>query len=74
MTITNEAFASKLKIALDYGVDEDGKSVTKNKTYSHVKSESTDEAIYGVAKTLCNLQDHGIKDVYRIDEVILKEA
>lgn len=74
MAIKNEALASKLKIALDYGVDEDGKSVTKNKTYSHVKSESTDESIYSVANTLCNLQEHDIKEVHRIDEVALKEA
>lgn len=74
MAIQNEAMASKLKISLDHGLDEEGKALTKNKTYSHVKAESTDESIYSVAQTITSLQEHDIKAIYRIDESVLKEA
>jgi len=73
MTIKNEKQESKLKMSFDCGVDDEGKAVVRSKTYSRVKAESNDEAIYSVAKTIGDLQSNRVQEVSRVDESVLIE-
>jgi hypothetical protein len=74
MAVVSEALAAKLKLSLDFGVDEDGKVIKRSKTFSHVKSDATDENILDTAKIIVSLQEHDLRSVVRMDEALLSEA
>lgn len=62
---------SSIKLKLNYGVDKNGKAITKNKSFSNVKSDATDENIFDVANALAELQDHSLIDIIKVDNTSL---
>lgn len=65
--IANKA-DSKFKLVLNAGVDENNKAITKNKTFSNVKSNATNESVYNVATTLAGLQTYTLKNIVKYEE------
>ncbi|QEK11522.1 DUF1659 domain-containing protein [Crassaminicella thermophila] len=68
MAVNVNAGPSKLKIIFSNGVDENGKERKKTKTYSNLKSTSTDQDVYDLAAILVGLQTDTALKVSRLDE------
>lgn len=65
--------ASSLKIKFDCGINLDGKSIIKTRTYSNVRADAASLDVYNVADALASLQKHSILDVIKQDNTTLKE-
>ena len=65
--ITNKA-NSKLKLFYNTGVDENGKDIIKNKTYSNIKAEVSDDNIYNLGVELSQLQEYPLANMVRMEE------
>lgn len=73
MAIVASKNASKLKIVLYAGVDENNKDIIKNKTFNNVKPIATDESIYNTAVALSGLQAYALTNVKRLDDYDLSD-
>lgn len=62
---------SSLKIKYDCGLDNDGKTIVKNRTYSNVSTSSTSQDILDIANALNSLQQHAAIEVIKQDNTIL---
>lgn len=62
---------STLKLKFDCGLTSDGKTITKTRSFSNVKSDATSLDVYNVAETLASLQKHTLTDVIKQDNTIL---
>ncbi|MGL5711972.1 MAG: DUF1659 domain-containing protein [Paraclostridium sp.] len=65
--------ASSLRMRFDCGLDNDGKSITKSRTYSNVKPTALPLDIYNVADALASLQKHSVLEVLKQDSTTLAE-
>lgn len=65
---------SSLRLRYDCGLDDTtGKSITKSRTYSNIKAESSGDDVYQVATALSSLQKHDLLEVAKIDNTTLSE-
>jgi hypothetical protein len=48
-------------------------SITKSRTYSNIKAESSGDDVYQVATALSSLQKHDLLEVAKIDNTTLSE-
>ncbi|KDR96804.1 Protein of unknown function [Peptoclostridium litorale DSM 5388] len=64
---------SSIRLKYSYGVDGDGHEISKRKTLSKVKCDSTNEDIYAVAQSIGGLQDPSLVEVVREDSKMLNE-
>lgn len=74
MAVNAAALDSKLKVYFDGGIDENGKAITKTKTYSKVKSTALNDDVHAVAQAIASVQELPLVTVRRIDEVELTEV
>ena len=65
--------ASSLRIKFDCGLNTDGKSVTKSRTYSSLKPTALALDIYNVADALASLQKHSVVYILKQDNTTLSE-
>ena len=65
--IANQA-NSKLKLSFNAGLDENGKDIIKNKTYSSIKSTVTNDDIYNFGVELSQLQEYPLVNLVRYEE------
>ena len=65
---------SKLKIIFSLGTDNNGKEMTKIKTYANIKASAADEDVYSVADILTNLQSSDVLRIGRLDEKEMTQA
>ncbi len=56
---------SRLQIQMHLGVNEDGKDVTRTKSYSRIRSQASDQDLYDVALSLAALQEHPVVAIRR---------
>ena len=64
---------SSLKIKFDCGLGENGKTITKTRTYPNVKPAAANLDVYNVAEALASLQKHDVLDVAKQDNTSLAE-
>lgn len=62
---------STLKIKFDCGLNEQGKSITKTRSFSNVKHNAASLDVYNVAETLASLQQHTLQDVIKQDNTTI---
>lgn len=62
---------SALKIKFDCGLDENGKTIVKNRTLSNVKSDASSQNILDVANALIGLCEHPALEVLKQENTIL---
>ncbi|MBF8984650.1 DUF1659 domain-containing protein [Lutibacter sp. B2] len=74
MAISAEKSPSHLSIVYNNGVDDNGKTKKKTKSYAGVKAEATNENLYAVATAIIGLQSNTPIEVLRKDESQLSEA
>lgn len=60
---------SCLQIQLHLGVNEDGRDITRTKTFNRIKSDVSDEDLYEVALALVGLQEHPVIAIRRSSNV-----
>ena len=71
MAVESIPFFSTLQMAYDYGVDTDGKAVTRRRSFSNVKTEVTDQDILDVAVAMSQLQSKPVKQILILDKTEL---
>ena len=71
MAVSETKNPSALKIKLDCGLDNDGKTIVKSRTYSNVKSDALSQNVLDVANALVGLCEHDALEVLKQDNTIL---
>ena len=74
MAVIVNPLDTKMVLAFQVGTTEDGKAIIKKKTYSKVKSDSTNEDFHEVAAAIASLQTNLVDDIYRDDLMKIEEA
>ena len=64
---------SRLQIQLHLGVNDEGRDITRTKTFNRIKSDVSDEDLYEVATALVSLQEHPVIAVRRSSNVEYEE-
>jgi hypothetical protein len=67
MPITADIVATDLVLVMDNGTGASGQQLSKNRSFSKVKPEASNEDIYAVAQDLLTLQDKAVISVQRRD-------
>ena len=62
---------SSLKVKFDCGLNDNGKTIVKSRTYSNLKHNATSNDVYDVANALASLQQHSILEITKIDNTTL---
>ena len=71
MAVSETKNASSLKLKFDCGMNDDGKTVIKSRTYSNVKSDATSQDVFDVARALVDLQIHDNMEILKQDNTVL---
>lgn len=62
---------SSLKMKFDCGLGDNGKSITKLRTYSNLKPDAKALDVFNVANALASLQQHSVLDITKQDNISL---
>ena len=62
---------STLKIKFDCGLNDDGKTIVKSRSYSNVKANAKALDVFNVAETLISLQQHDKLSIIKQDNTEL---
>ena len=71
MAVSETKNASSLKLKFDCGMNDDGKTVIKSRTYPNVKADATSQDVFDVAKALVDLQIHDNMEILKQDNTVL---
>ncbi len=71
MAVMETKNQSTLKIKFDCGLDNNGKTIVKNRSYSNVKSDATSQDILDVANGIIALQMNSSLEILKQDNTIL---
>lgn len=71
MAVSETKNASSLKLKFDCGMNDDGKTVIKSRTYSNVKADATSQDVFDIAKALVDLQIHDNIEILKQDNTVL---
>lgn len=71
MAVSETKNPSALKIKLDCGLDNNGKTIVKSRTFSNVADNATSQNILDVANALLGLQIHDALEILKQDNTIL---
>jgi hypothetical protein len=71
MAVSETKNASSLKLKFDCGMNDDGKTVIKSRTYSNVKADATSQDVFDVARALVDLQIHDNMEILKQDNTVL---
>lgn len=71
MAVSETKNPSALKIKLDCGLDNNGKTIVKSRTFSNVAANATSQNILDVANALLGLQIHDALEILKQDNTIL---
>ena len=71
MAVSETKNPSSLKIKFDCGLNDDGKTIVKSRTFSNVADNATSQDILDVANALIGLQNHDALEILKVDNTIL---
>ncbi|SCI86414.1 Protein of uncharacterised function (DUF1659) [uncultured Clostridium sp.] len=71
MAVSETKNPSVLKIKFDCGLNDDGKTIVKSRTFSNVADNATSQDILDVANALIGLQNHDVLEILKVDNTIL---
>ena len=71
MAVSETKNASSLKLKFDCGLNDDGKTVIKSRTYPNVKADATSQDVFDVARALVDLQIHDNIEILKQDNTVL---
>jgi hypothetical protein len=73
MAIVSTKNASSIKLSLDCGIDEKGKTIVKSKSFNNLKFDAIDNDIYEVVESIIGLQDFKLLKLNRFDNSTLSK-
>ena len=62
---------SSLKVKFDCGLNDNGKTVVKSRTYSNLKHNAALSDVLNVAEALASLQQYSVLEISKIDNTTL---
>ena len=71
MTVSETKNPTALKIKFDCGLNDQGKTIVKTRSFSNVLDKATSQNIIDVAKALIGLQIHDALEILKQDNTIL---
>lgn len=71
MAVSETKNPSALKIKLDCGLNDNGRTIVKSKTYSNLKPDAQAQDALDVARAIISLQVHDELDINKQDNTIL---
>ena len=71
MAVSETKNPSALKIKFDCGLDNDGKTIVKSRTFSNVASDATTQNVLDVANALVGLCEHDALEILKQDNTVL---
>ena len=57
---------SSLRVKFDCGLNDNGKTIVKSRTYSNLKHDAAALDVYNVADALASLQQHDVLEIAKI--------
>lgn len=73
MAVTATPLLSRLQLQLVVGSTPEGKPILRTRSYSNIKPEADNEALYQTGRELAGLQQHQLDIIRRVDEIDLEE-
>ena len=73
MAVISTPNATSVKVKFDHGLDINGDRIIKTKTFSSIKSTSSNDDIMAVVNAIVNLQQHTLSATNRVDNSSLSE-
>ena len=58
-------------LRVDCGLNDNGKTIVKSRTYSNLKHDAAALDVYNVADALASLQQHDVLEIAKIDNTTL---
>ena len=58
MAVESRPYPSTLQLVYDMGTDEDGKKLSRRRSYTNVKSDAADQDLFDVAVAISRLQNN----------------
>jgi hypothetical protein len=71
MAVTETKNPSSLKVKFDCGLNDDGKTIVRTRTYPNVKAGANVQNVFDVANALVDLQQHSALEVLKQDNTLL---
>ncbi|MGL5752405.1 MAG: DUF1659 domain-containing protein [Paraclostridium sp.] len=71
MAVTETKNLSALKMKFDAGLNDDGKTIVKSRTFSNIKHNAAAQDVLDIANALSELQQHGLLEVLKQDNTVL---
>lgn len=71
MAVSETKNPSALKIKLDCGMDNDGKTIVKSRTFSNLSPSAASQDVLDVANALVGLCEHQSLEVLKQDNTVL---
>ncbi|MFR8870781.1 MAG: DUF1659 domain-containing protein [Paraclostridium sordellii] len=71
MAVSETKNPSALKIKLDCGLNDNGRTIVKSKTYSNLKPDAQAQDALDVARAIISLQVHDELEINKQDNAIL---
>ena len=71
MAVSETKNPSSLKIKFDCGLNDNGKTIVKSRTFSNLADNATSQDILDVANALIGLQNHDVLEILKVDNTIL---
>ena len=66
MSVVELKNPTSLKIRFDLGM-EDGKSKTRSRTYSNIRTTATSQDLFDIANSIANLQSYDVLEIIKQD-------
>ncbi|WP_027701360.1 DUF1659 domain-containing protein [Metaclostridioides mangenotii] len=73
MAIVSTKNSSSIKLSLDCGIDEKGKTIVRSKSFNNLKFDALDDDIYKIVESIMSLQDFNLLQVNKIDNATLSK-
>ncbi|WP_304340833.1 DUF1659 domain-containing protein [Metaclostridioides mangenotii] len=73
MAIVSTKNSSSIKLSLDCGIDEKGKTIVRSKLFNNLKFDALDDDIYEIIESIMSLQDFNLLQANKIDNSTLSK-
>lgn len=74
MAVTATPLGSRLQLQLIIGTTPEGKPILRTRSYSNIKPDADNEALFQTGQELTSLQQHQLEIIRRVDEMELEEV
>lgn len=68
MALEVKPMDTRLQIQFDLGLGENGRRISRTKTFSNIKSTAADQDLYEVASALIALQEYPVAAIRRVSQ------